>query len=220
MKSLRLAAALLAIAVAVPLSLTGTAQADPPHEIDQSLLVPTTLDSTFAPFTCKLKATGPVCTGERHINDDWGPIDFPCAVPLYGRRVEHRYQMRYYNHDYLQYDARFRTHDVDYLSTSSDGPATATISSNVRFDEPFTSPGDFSTVTIITDGVMWDIRPVNGPAIFRAVGTLVEPPGELGTFTGHVTVDGDTTWYDDAPLDAFITDDKFFEWVCRAATGE
>jgi hypothetical protein len=66
----------------------------------------------------------------------------------------------------------------------------------MRFDEPFAVPGDDTTFTIITDGVIWDIRSVHGPAIFRAVGTLVEPPGEQGTFTGHVTVDGVTTSYD------------------------
>jgi hypothetical protein len=218
MKTVPLAAALCALGLAIPLHLTGPAQADPPDEVDQSLLVPTTLDSSFAPFTCKLRVTGPVCTGERHIVDDWAPADFPCTVPIYGSRVEDRHQTRYYNHDYLNYDRHFRTKDVDYLSTLPDGPATGRISGNVRFDEPFAVPGDDTTLTIITDGVIWDIRSVNGPAVFRAVGTLVEPPGELGTFTGHVTVEGVTTWYDDAPLDAFITDEKFVEWVCRAAT--
>jgi hypothetical protein len=219
MKTVPLAAALLAIGLTIPLALTETARAAPPAEIDQSLLVPTTLDSSFAPFTCKLRVTGPVCTGERHIVDDWAPTDFPCPVPIYGSYVEDRYQTRYYNHDYLNYDRHFRTNNVDYLSTSPDGPATGTISTNVRFDEPFAVPGDDSTLTVISHGVNWDVRPVNGPAIFRAVGTLIEPPGELGTFTGHVTVDGDTTRYTDTPLDTFITDDKFAEWVCRAATG-
>jgi hypothetical protein len=64
--------------------------------------VPTTLDSSFAPpFTCKLKSTGPVCTGERHIDEDRAPLDFPCTVPVNGRRVEDRYTTRYRNHDYL-----------------------------------------------------------------------------------------------------------------------
>ena len=44
------------LALAAPLLLTGPAVADPPAEIDQSLLVPTTLDSSFAPFDCRMKA--------------------------------------------------------------------------------------------------------------------------------------------------------------------
>ena len=54
-----------------------------PTEVDQSLLVPTTLDSSFAPFACKAKRAGPVCTGERHLVDDWAPADWPCDVPVY-----------------------------------------------------------------------------------------------------------------------------------------
>jgi hypothetical protein len=79
-------------------------------------------------------------------------------------------------------------------------------------------PGDDATVTVITHGVPWDIRSSTGRAIFRAVGTLVEPPGEVGTFTGHTTVDGVTTRYDDAPLSQVLPDDAFVDYVCRAVT--
>jgi hypothetical protein len=207
------------LALAAPLLLTPQAVADPPAEIDQSLLVPTTLDSSFAPFDCRMKVTGPVCTGERHIATDWGLFDFPCDVPVYVQTVSDRYTTRYYDHDYLNYDRHFRLNDIDYLSTSPTGPATATISANTRFDEPFAVPGDDTTRTIITHGVPWDIRSNTGRAIFRAVGTLVEPPGEAGTFTGHTTVDGVTTKYDDAPLTQVLPDDAFVDYVCRAATG-
>ena len=209
------AAAVGLVAFVVP----GSAVADPPEEVDQSLLVPTTLDSSFAPFECKLKSTGPVCTGERHIREDWAPSDLPCDAPLFASRVADAYSTRYYDHDYLNYDRFVRNIDTDFLSTSPSGPATATITANVRFTEPFAVSGDDSTFTVITQGVPWDIRPVGGPAIFRAVGTLVEAPGEIGTFTGHVTVDGVTTTYDDAPLDVVLPEEAFFDYVCGAATG-
>ena len=48
-------------------------------------------------------------------------------------------------------------------------------------------PGDDRTRTIITQGVLWDIRSAQGAAVWRAVGTLVEPPDAVGTFSGHVT---------------------------------
>jgi len=208
------------LALAAPLLLTGPAGADPPAEIDQSLLVPSTLDSSFAPFDCRMRPTGPVCTGERHIATDWGLFDFPCDVPVYVRTVSDRYTTRYYDLDYLNYDRRFRLNDIDYLSTSPTGPATATISANTRFDEPFAVPGDDVTRTIITHGVPWDIRSSNGRAIFRAVGTLVEPPGEVRTFTGHTTVDGVTTTYHDTQLSQVLPDDAFVDYVCRAVTGE
>ena len=41
------------LALTAPLVLMAPAVADPPVEIDQSLLVPTTLDSSFAPFDCQ-----------------------------------------------------------------------------------------------------------------------------------------------------------------------
>ncbi|MET0526109.1 MAG: hypothetical protein ABWZ91_14990 [Nocardioides sp.] len=207
------------LAVAAPLLLAAPALADPPAEIDQSLLVPSTLDSSFAPFDCRMKPTGPVCTGERHIATDWEPIDLPCDVPVYGRTISDRYSTRYYDHDYLNYDRRVRLKDIDYLSTSPSGPATATITAKTRFKEPFAVPGDEASRTIITRGVPWDIRPRTGRAIFRAVGTLVEPPGEVGTFTGHTTVGGVTTTYDNAPLSQVLPDDAFVDYVCRAATG-
>lgn len=217
----RLPAVMLALVLpAVVLGGTSVADADPPDEVDQTQLVPTTLDSSFAPFTCRLRRTGPVCTGERHVHTDWGPFDFSCGdVPLHARTDSDRYTTRYYDNDFLNYDRHFRSQDTDYLSTSPSGPATGTITGNVRFDEPFAVPGDDRTFTVVTQGVPWDIRPVGGPAVFRAVGTLVEPPGEVGTFTGHTTADGVTTRYVDAPLDEVLPDDDFVEYVCRAVTG-
>lgn len=219
----RIALALRPVAtltLAVPLLLAAPAGAEAPAEVDQSLLVPTTLDSSFAPFDCRMKATGPVCTGERHIATEWELSDFPCEVPVYVRTVSDRYSTRYYDQQYLNYDRHFRLKDTDYLSTSPSGPATATISANTRFDEPFAVPGDDATFTVITQGVPWEIRSSTGRAILRAVGTLSEPPGEVGTFTGHTTVDGVTTRYDEAPLSQVLPDDAFVDYICRAATGE
>ena len=74
-RSLAIRVATLAVLVlapgAWPASVT---HADPPEEIDQSSLVPTTLDSSFAPFTCRARPTGPVCTGERHLDTGWLPV--------------------------------------------------------------------------------------------------------------------------------------------------
>lgn len=214
-------AAALALAVLTLAPVTGpvAGHADPPEEIDQSLLVPTTLTSAFAPFTCRMRPTGPVCTGERHLDTGWQPVDFPCDVQLHNRYVSDRWSTRYYDHDYLNYDRRVRMHDVDHFSTTPGGPTTATITAHVRFVEPFAVPGDDSTFTVITTGTLYDIRAVPGPALFRMVGTLVEPPGEVGTFSGHVTRGSETTTYTDAPLDVVFPEEEFFDVVCRAATG-
>jgi hypothetical protein len=186
-------------------------------EVDENQLVPA-LSPTFAPWDCKAKLTGPVCTGERHLHDDWAPIADLCDVPIWGSRVEHRYQIRYYDHDNLNYYREFRTNDIDYLSTSPTGEAAASISTNVRFFETFDVRGDDQTLTITTNGVIWDLRPAQGPAIFRAVGTLVEPYNAAPTFSGHATINGDTTRYDDAPLESVITEEIFFAAACQAAT--
>lgn len=190
-----------------------------PEPVDESRLVPA-LSPTFVPWTCQTKQTGPVCKGERHTDTGWEPV-FPCGdTPVWNRYVSDRYQTRYYNHDYLDYYREFRTNDTDYFSTSPTGPATATITVNVRFQSPFAVLGDDQTRTILTQGVLMDIRSVNGPAVFRVVGNAIEPPGEPGTFTGHVTVGSTTTRYVDAPLsEALGSDDDFFERVCAAVLG-
>lgn len=189
-----------------------------PEPVDESRLVPA-LSPSFAPWTCQSKQEGPVCKGERHVSSGWEPF-FSCGdTALWVSGRSDRYQTRYYNEDYLDSYREFRTNDIDYLSTSPTGPVMATISANVRFEEPFAVPGDDRTRTIITHGVPWDIRPVNGPAVWRAVGTLVEPPEGVGTFTGHVTDGSTTTRLVDAPLPEVLNDDDFVEMVCTAVLG-
>lgn len=61
---------------------------------------------------------------------------------------------------------------------------------------------------------------MTGPAVWRAVGTLVEPPGVSSTCTGHVTQGSTSTRYVDAPLPEVLSDDDFVEMVCRAVLGQ
>jgi hypothetical protein len=138
-----------------------------------------------------------------------------CSVLLWGSRSEDRYQVRYYNQDYLNFYRRFRTNDTDFLSTSPTGSATATIDTHARFTEPFAVPGDAASITVITTGTLWDVRPATGPTLLRVVGTLVKPPDAPATFTGHATIDGVTSRYVDAPLDSFFHFEVFNDAVCR-----
>ncbi|WP_380167603.1 hypothetical protein [Jannaschia sp. R86511] len=170
----------------------------------------------FAPWDCRLRATGPVCTGDRFVDTGWEPADWPCDVPVYGRYVSSRRSTRFYDLDYLNYDRRFRSHDVDHLSRFPDGRDAATITSRVRFTEPFAVPGDDSTITVISTGTIWDIRTATGRSLFLVVGTLVEPPDAEPTFTGQVTVDAVRTRYSDAPLSTFFSEDLFVSTVCEA----
>lgn len=187
--------------------------------VNQAKLVPP-LHERFEPWTCTQRRTGPVCTGELKEASAWEPASWPCAVPLWGRRTEHRHQRLLFDHDYRNYARRNRTHDVDAVSTSARGPAAATIRTRVRYSYDFDVPGDLDTVTQTSRGVLWDVRPRRGPSVFRAVGTLVEPDFEPASFSGRVTVDGRTTEYDDAPMTSFLTDELFAGWLCEAATGE
>ena len=196
----------------------GPAVAGAPAPVDESRLVPS-LSAGFVPWTCRTKPEGPVCKGERHISWDWGPFDLACGdTQLWARGESDRFQTRYYNEDYLDVFREFRTNDIDYLSTSPTGPATATISTNVRFEDSFAVPGDDGTLTITTQGLLWDIRPAQGSAVWRAVGTLVEPPDGVGRFSGHVTSGARTTRFEDAPLPEVLSDDTFVAAVCTAAT--
>ena len=107
----RVAVALTGVAVTTAALLAvGAAGAAPTgggygtQEVDQTLLVPSTLDSSFAPFDCRMAPTGPVCTGERHLDEDWVQVDdFGCEVPLFDKFVDDRYSTRYYDHDNLNY---------------------------------------------------------------------------------------------------------------------
>jgi hypothetical protein len=205
----------LLVAVLIP---AGGAQAAP-KAVDESRLQPA-LSPTFVPWDCKLKSTGPVCTGERHLRLPREQVtDFACTVPLWNSRTEDRYQIRYYNEDYLNFDRRFRTKDTDFFSTSLTGPDTATIDTHVRFTEPYAVPGDDSTRTIISSGTILEIRGATGRALLRVVGTLVEAPDAPATFSGHVTVDGVTTRYVDGAYDSIVPFELFADAVCQAATG-
>ncbi|MCY7363824.1 MAG: hypothetical protein LH469_00635 [Frankiaceae bacterium] len=203
------------LAVLTPVS---SAQATP-STVDESRLQPA-LSPAFAPWDCKLKTTGPVCTGERHLEGNFGIIeDFGCSVPLWNTFTSDRYQTRYYDQDYRNVDRSFRTKDTDFLSTSPTGQGAATIDTHVRFTEPFAAPGDDTTRTIISSGTILEVRPVTGPALLRIVGTLVEPWNASATFSGNITVDGVTTRYADVPYDSVFTFELFADAVCRAATG-
>lgn len=214
----RLSACALTLAAGIACTVPAGARAAPPAAVDESRLVPTTLDSAFE-FECRERSSGPVCTGGLAFDTGWAPSDLPCDQPVHGRFVLDRHTTRYYDTDYLGYYRTFRTTDVDMLSTSPDGPATGLIETRVRFVEPFAVRGDDSTVTVISSGTLWDIRSVGRPSIFRAVGTLVEPPGEVGTFTGQVFRDGVPTRYEDASLDLVLPEAAFLDYACRAATG-
>lgn len=207
----------VALAIAALTPAAATAAED--RTVDQSLLQPPLLER-FAPWDCTWRHSGIVCVGEFHEVGDWAPTDLPCAEPVYAARTEHRYQRLFFDEQYRNYDRQNRTRDTELFSTSPDGSAAGTLYTNVRYSYDYGVPGDLSTVTLTTTGVIWDLAPAQGPAIFRAVGTLVEPSDAPPTFTGHVTIDGVTTVYEDAPLDTFLTDERFVSWLCEAATGE
>ena len=165
-------------------------------------------------WRCHLRATGPVCSGERHQRIGWAEADLPCDVPLYSRYTSDRYQTRYYDHDYRNYFRRFRTTDLDEVSTSPEGPVTATIRGRVRFVETFDVPGDDTTRTITSIGTLWEVRRVDGAPLLRVVGTLgravqrsgdVQRPDHHGSGTEH---------YQDVSLDVPI--ELFFVAVCDA----
>ena len=220
-KSPRSAALGVVLSLVLAPALSAGASASDHRTVDQSLLQPA-LVSRFAPWDCTWRNNGPVCVGEFHETDPWELTDLPCAVPVYGARTEHRYQRLFFDEQYRNYDRQNRTRDLDELSTSPGGPATGSIATNVRYSYDFDVPGDLNTATVTTTGLIWKLGPNRGPAIFQVVGTLVEswPFNEPGTFTGHVTIHGKTTLYDDEPLDTFLDDETFVNWMCEASTGE
>ncbi len=187
--------------------------------VDRSRLQPV-LNPRFDPWDCKLKQSGPVCTADRHLYGDWELTDLPCAVPVWSARTEHRYQTLFFDDQYRNYHRKNRTNDIDEFRTSAGGPATSAVTTTVRYFYTFGVPGDLSTVTLTTEGVIWDLRRDRGPALFRAVGTLVEHfNGEPATFSGVVTIKGEHTRYENEPLETFFSDELFVSWLCEAATG-
>jgi hypothetical protein len=217
----RAAAAIAGLSLVLAVALSTGASASDHRTVDQSLLQPALL-SRFAPWDCAWRNSGPVCVGEFHETGPWELTDLPCAVPVYGARTEHRYQRLFFDEQYRNYERQNRTRDLDEFSTSPGGPATGAIATNVRYSYDFDVPGDLNTATVTSTGVIFKLGPNRGPAILQVVGTLVEswPFDEPGTFTGHVTLHGKTTLYEDQPLNAFLDDETFVNLLCEAATGE
>lgn len=183
----------------LPLALSAPAAASS-VDVDESKLVPP-LSASFAPWICKMKITGPVCEGERHLSSDWQPAaDIPCDVPLYGRRTENRYTTRFYDHDYLNDDRQVRTNDVDEFSTSLTGPAGSTIRTTVRFRALRSPRRRHDSRHHHGRCHLGHPRRARTP-VWLVVGTLVEPHDGPATFTGHATKDGVTTTFADAPLE-------------------
>jgi hypothetical protein len=202
---------------AVLLIVTAAAANGSQHrEVDESQLVPA-LSPTFEPWDCKLKKDGPVCTGERHLDSGWEPLDIPCETPLWIRSIEHRYQARFYDHDHLNYHRKSRTNDIEYLNTAPTGSPTASLRTNARWTQTFDVRGDDQTMTQVTNGVHWDLRSAQGHALFRVAGTLVEPYDGPATFSGMVTVAGVPTRYEDEPLDEILDEEEFLANLCSAA---
>ena len=116
---------------------TGAASATSRPPVDESRLVPA-LAPGWGEWRCQLRATGPVCSGERHQRFGWEAADLPCDVPLYSRYTNDRYQTRYYDLDYRNYFRKFRTTELDEMSTSPDGrgdghdPGTGALLRDVR----------------------------------------------------------------------------------------
>jgi hypothetical protein len=183
------------------------------EEIDESRLVPA-LAPGWGEWRCNLRATGPVCSGERHQRTGWVEADLPCDVPLYSRYTSDRYQTRYYGHDYRNYFRTFRTTDLDEMSTSPEGAVTATIRSRSRFFETFDVPGDHATMTITSIGTLWEVRRVHGAPVLRVVGTAVEPYNGPATFSGLITTEHGTEHYENVSLDVPI--ELFFVAACDA----
>ena len=125
-----------------------------------------------------------------------------------------RYQTRYYDHDDRNYFRRFRTTDLDEMSTSPEGPVTATIRGQVRFVETFDVPGDDGTRTITSIGTLWEVRRVDGAPLLRVVGTSVEPYNRAATFSGWIITGSGTEHYQNVSLDVPI--ELFFVAVCDA----
>lgn len=94
----------------------------PGGTVDEAVLVPS-LSTSFAPWDCKATRTGPVCSGERHLDLAPAPMDLPCDVPLWAAYSEDRHQTRYYDEDNLNYFRTFRTRHVDSLTRRRQAPA-------------------------------------------------------------------------------------------------
>ncbi len=184
------------------------------EEIDESRLVPA-LAPGWGEWRCNLRATGPVCSGERHQRFDWAESDLPCDVPLYSRFTSDRYQTRYYGHDYRNYFRKFRLSDLDEMSTSPRGRVTATIRARTRYFATFDVPGDDATTTITTIGTLWEVRRADGELLLRVVGTAVEPYNGPATFSGLIITGSGTEHYHNVSLDVPI--ELFFDAACDAS---
>jgi hypothetical protein len=192
---------------------TGAASATSRPPVDGSRLVPA-LAPGWGEWRCNLRATGPVCSGERHQRTGWAAADLPCDVPLYSRYTSDRYQTRYYDLDYRNYFRKFRTTELDEMSTSPEGAVTATIRARVRFFETFDVSGVDATRTITSTGTLWEVRRTDDTRLLSVVGTSVEPYNGPASFSGQIRTESGTEHFENVSLDVPI--EFFFVAVCDA----
>ncbi len=133
---------------------------------------------------------------------------------MYSRYTSDRYQTRYYDHDYRNYLRRFRSTDLDEMSTSPEGTVTATIRTRVRYFATFDVPGDDGTQTFTATGTIWEVRHADGARLLSVVGTSVEPYNGPATFSGRITTASGTEHYQNVSLDVPI--ELFVVAVCDA----
>jgi hypothetical protein len=196
-------------------SFPGSATADPvfaaspsaDHDVDVSLLVPL-LSPTFTNWTCVATGTGPICRGERLVDSGWRASDFPCTQLVYEHSTDYRTQTRYYDENYLNYFRRFHMDAPDYLSLSPTGEGTTVvIDAHLNFIETFGVPGDDQTLTVKTEGLLFQLKDTHGGVILQWSGSILEPfGGDLEIIGGNVN-----------SVKSFVSDpDAFLAAVCHA----
>jgi hypothetical protein len=152
--------------------------------VDQSLLTPPLLDR-FGPWSCRRVGSGDIiCDGEEHINDPWvGPIDFPCADPVYYRLVQEIRTTRTYNSDNLLLEKRVHQSSVESFSLSPAGANAATLGGRFNYIETPVSPGAIP-YTIVTNGAFLTLKGPSGGVIYNWNGQIREFGADEG-FSGN-----------------------------------
>lgn len=140
----------------LPLALAAPAAASS-VDVDESKLVPP-LSASFAPWICKMKITGPVCDGERHLSSTGS------LLPTFRAMCHSTVDARRTGTPHAS------TTTTTSMTTVRSAPTTWTSSARrsparparpfapTLASEPFAVPGADTTRDIITDGVIWDIQ--------------------------------------------------------------
>lgn len=171
--------ALALTALGLVLASTPGAAATSPHTLDPGLMTPT-LNSHFAPYTCRQAGPGITCIGENDQSYAHEPIGLQCdGRDVYVTGVQRARIVRWHDRQGQALKTSLQTNfpaDRLTLSASGEGPAVV-LAGGWHKHYTYPVPGDLDSRILTETGAMVRLRAPGGGLLFQDTGSVTYVPG-------------------------------------------